>query len=146
MKPVAIDLAAPRAGADFWYPRDAVVPRVRPLDTFLFKIASRCNLACPYCYVYELRDQSWRAQPSFMSEATMEVALQRIHDHVVAHAVPRVTVIFHGGEPLLIGSRGLDRFAEMARAKLDGVAELQLGAQTNGTLFNENFLEVARRH
>src|ERR1043165_3946502 len=146
MTPVAIDLPAPATGADFWYPRGAVVPRVRPLDTFLFKIASRCNLACPYCYVYELRDQSWRSQPSFMSEATMEVALERIRDHVVAHSIPVVSVIFHGGEPLLVGPRRLDRFAEMARDKLSDVAELQLGAQTNGTLFNTSFIELARRH
>ena len=30
-----------------------------PIDTILLKTASRCNIACTYCYVYQLGDQGW---------------------------------------------------------------------------------------
>jgi uncharacterized protein len=134
------------AAEGHWFGSGAAAPIPIPLDTFLFKVASRCNLACPYCYVYELRDQSWQAQPTFMSAETHGLALDRIRDHVVAHAIPIVTAIFHGGEPLLIGPRGLEEMAVRTRNRLGGVAEVHFGLQTNGTLFDERFLEVALRH
>ena len=134
------------AAEGHWFRSGAAAPIPIPLDTFLFKVASRCNLACPYCYVYELRDQSWQAQPSFMSAETHALALDQIRDHVVAHSIPIVTAIFHGGEPLLIGPRGLEAMAVRTRDRLRGVAEVRFGLQTNGTLFDERFLEVALRH
>ena len=133
-------------GAGRWFPHGAVEPAPIPLDTFLFKVASRCNLACTYCYVYELEDQGWRSQPRFMSAATHKAALERIRDHVIAHALPGVTVIFHGGEPLLVGPHGLDELASRTRDRLGSVTEVRLGLQTNGTLFDERFLEVVLRH
>lgn len=133
-------------GEGRWFPRGAAAPAPVPLDTFLLKIASRCNLACPYCYVYELEDQGWRAQPRFMSAATQEAALGRIRDHVLAHGLGAVTVIFHGGEPLLAGPDGIDAIATRTRERLGDVAELRLGLQTNGTLFDRRFLAVALRH
>jgi uncharacterized protein len=136
----------PEAGGGHWFPRGAPVPAAVPLDTFLFKVASRCNLACPYCYVYRLRDQGWQSQPVFMTAETHALALNRIRDHVVAHGVPLVTIIFHGGEPLLIGPDGLDAMASRTRDRLGDVAEIRLGLQTNGTLFDERFLQVALHH
>jgi uncharacterized protein len=129
-----------------WFEHGAAEPTPVPLDTFLFKVASRCNLACPYCYVYELRDQGWRSQPTFMSARTHELALDRIRDHILSHSVPLVTSIFHGGEPLLIGPQALHEMASRTRDRLGDVAEIRLGLQTNGTLFDERFLEVAFRH
>ena len=31
------------------------------IDTVLLKVASRCNLDCSYCYVYNMGDEAWRA-------------------------------------------------------------------------------------
>ena len=134
------------SGEGFWFSKGASPPSVFPFNTFLFKIASGCNLACPYCYVYELRDQGWRAQPPFMQQSTYKTALARIRTHVVAQGVPVTSLIFHGGEPLLVGPQSLDDFATEARECLADVTEVRIGLQSNGTLFNERFLEVALRH
>ena len=48
------------------------------ITSFLVKIASRCNLACDYCYIYEHADQSWRSQPPFMSDQTRRKLAERI--------------------------------------------------------------------
>lgn len=132
-------------GEGLWFPRGTSAPVPTPFDTFLFKIASRCNLACPYCYVYELRDQGWRSQPKFMAESTHVAALDRIRDHVTAHSLTSITVVFHGGEPLLVGPHGLNDLAARTRDRLGDATEVRLGLQTNGTLFDESFLEVAIR-
>ncbi|MEU9838708.1 hypothetical protein AB0C69_05725, partial [Actinomadura sp. NPDC048032] len=50
-------------------PREAL-----PFREFILKIHSRCNLACDYCYVYEMGDQSWRDQPRARPSCTPPLA------------------------------------------------------------------------
>src|SRR6185312_5443899 len=75
-----------------------------PFRQFIIKIHSRCNLACHYCYMYELADQSWRMRPRTMSSALITVASMRIAEHARTHNLDSVRIIFHGGEPLLSGA------------------------------------------
>jgi len=81
-----------------------------------------------------------------MSAETHRLALRRIREHVIKHALPSITSIFHGGEPLLIGPQGLDDMALRAQDSLADVTEIRFGLQTNGTLLDEKFVAVARRH
>src|SRR5271167_245716 len=48
----------------------------------VFKVASRCNLNCAYCYVYNKGDDSWRSRPAFMSDAVLGHTIDRIRGHV----------------------------------------------------------------
>ena len=139
-------MRACESGEEIWFPKGAKAPVPIPFDTFLLKVASRCNLACPYCYVYELRDHGWKSQPSFMAASTHDAALRRIHDHIVEHSVPVISVIFHGGEPLLVGPDGLNELAGRTRERLGDVTEVRLGLQTNGTLLDERIIEIALRN
>ena len=41
--------------------------RVAVIDTVLLKVASRCNLNCTYCYVYNKGDTTWQGMPAQMS-------------------------------------------------------------------------------
>src|SRR3954462_331239 len=83
-----------------------------PFRQFLLKVHSRCNIACDYCYVYELADQSWQAQPTVMSDQVVERAAERIAGHAATHGLDEVRVILHGGEPLLAGR---DFFRKLTR-------------------------------
>src|SRR5689334_20609682 len=67
-----------------------------PFQQFILKIHSRCNLACTYCYVYEMADQGWRDMPRLMSPAVMEMTANRIDEHVQAHHLPGVGVSLDG--------------------------------------------------
>ena len=51
-----------------------------PIDTVLLKTASRCNIACSYCYVYQLGDQGWRRQPPTMSKSTVDAIVRRLDE------------------------------------------------------------------
>ncbi|MEO3808657.1 FxsB family cyclophane-forming radical SAM/SPASM peptide maturase [Sphaerisporangium sp. B11E5] len=115
---------------------------VRPFREFVLKVASRCDLACDHCYVYEHADQGWRKQPRFMSDRTAAQVAERIADHAREHRLPVVHVIMHGGEPLLAGPSRLQRFAEMLRRALDGVSALDLRIHTNGVLLGDVFCQV----
>src|SRR5262249_15228527 len=77
--------------------------RPPPIRQFVLKVHSRCNLACDYCYVYRMADQTWRDQPLAMSRETLRLAADRIAEHAARHRLSRVGVVLHGGEPLLAG-------------------------------------------
>src|ERR1700683_1138966 len=81
--------------------RDGWVPV--PFSEFIVKIHSRCDLACDYCYMYEMADQSWRTQPKRMSTAVAARTATRIAEHVRAHDLTEIALVLHGGEPLLAG-------------------------------------------
>ena len=38
------------------------------IDSYVVKVASRCNLDCTYCYEYNLGDDTWKHQPRFMEK------------------------------------------------------------------------------
>src|SRR6478609_8550644 len=97
-----------------------------PFREFVVKIHSRCNLACDYCYMYEMADQSWRAQPGTMSVETVESTCRSISEHIATHAIPAVGVVLHGGEPLLVGHRTLNAIAMKLHEHLAPLAEVRL--------------------
>ncbi|MFF1722632.1 FxsB family cyclophane-forming radical SAM/SPASM peptide maturase [Streptomyces sviceus] len=116
-------------------------------DQFVVKLHSRCNLACDYCYVFELRDTGWRKRPRTMPAAVRERVVHRISEHVRRHGLRRIRVILHGGEPLLAGAAVIDEFAQsVRRATEESGARVELAVQTNGTLLTDAVLDVLLRH
>lgn len=107
--------------------------RPSPLREFIFKVQSRCNLNCDYCYVYNLADDGWRQQPHQMSRDVVETAASRILEHAQVHGLDTVLVSLHGGEPLLRGTDPVRRFATIMRETLAPV-DVHISMQTNATL------------
>jgi uncharacterized protein len=120
--------------------------RPHPFRQFVLKIYSRCNLACQYCYVYELEDQTWRDQPRVMGAGTVRAAVARISEHARAHGLAQVRVILHGGEPLLAGPAFIQDLAGQMRDALSATAAVDLIVQTNGTCLDETMLTMLRRN
>ncbi|WP_433296026.1 FxsB family cyclophane-forming radical SAM/SPASM peptide maturase [Actinoplanes sp. CA-030573] len=109
---------------------------------FVLKIHQRCNLACDYCYVYTMGDDTWRDRPTRMSVDVVRTAAARIAEHADAHDLRSVRVVLHGGEPLLAGR---DRLVEIiATLKRTIGRELRLAVQTNGVLLDEAMLDLFR--
>ncbi|MFF3401508.1 FxsB family cyclophane-forming radical SAM/SPASM peptide maturase [Streptomyces sp. NPDC002659] len=113
---------------------------------FLLKLHGRCNLACSYCYVYEAADQSWRAKPRRMESATVRQVARRIAEY--RRGGEGISVILHGGEPLLLGARHLDEALSVLRDALDDRGgDVALSLQTNGVLLRDaELLRVLQRH
>ncbi|MFI1148590.1 FxsB family cyclophane-forming radical SAM/SPASM peptide maturase [Streptomyces sp. NPDC020817] len=117
--------------------------RPHPVRQFVLKTRSRCNLACTYCYVYEMADQGWRGQPAAMSRATAARAAARIAEHAAAHDLARVDLVLHGGEPLLTAPAELAAPVEAVRAALAQTSprtRVTATVQTNGTLLTRGRL------
>lgn len=113
------------------------------IDTVLLKVASRCNLNCSYCYVYNMGDEAWKALPKRMRPDTQERVIQqfgelyRRQDHPFA-------VVLHGGEPLLIGAARLDELLSGLRSVLPATCSISI--QTNGVLISDEILDICALH
>jgi len=120
--------------------------RSSPLREFVFKLASRCNMACDYCYVYTGPDQTWRQRPRRMSPATIDAAAMRIGQHALAHRLDDVLVALHGGEPLLAGPETVEHVITAVRDAMPSGTRADLVLQTNGVLLDGGFLELLARY
>ncbi|HEX6871122.1 MAG TPA: FxsB family cyclophane-forming radical SAM/SPASM peptide maturase [Micromonosporaceae bacterium] len=108
----------------------------------MLKVHSRCDLACDHCYVYEHADQSWRGRPRAMSVEIADVVAARIAEHAQAHRLGTVTIVLHGGEPLLLGHDGLRAIMTSLRERITPVTRLNLRMQTNGVLLTRQLCDL----
>lgn len=112
------------------------------LTSFLVKVASRCNLDCDYCYVYHHADQSWRSMPPILRQEDQDAFSAQLAKYVVHAGLRRCVVVFHGGEPLLMGSDQLVAFARQLRQSVGKQVELDISMQTNGLLLTREVLDA----
>ncbi|MGY5008250.1 FxsB family cyclophane-forming radical SAM/SPASM peptide maturase [Streptomyces sp. 900105755] len=112
----------------------------------MVKVAQRCNLACDHCYVYELRDTTWRDKPVVMAAQSADQLAGRIAEHARGHALPAVRVVLHGGEPLLAGRRRIEHLVSVLRSALQGVSDCDISLQCNGTLLDPEWLDLFRQY
>jgi uncharacterized protein len=120
--------------------------RPAPFRQIVLKVHSRCNLACSYCYVYEMADQGWRGQPLSMTPWVADQAVRRIAEHVRTHDLAGVRIVLHGGEPLLAGDTFIEDLARAVRRALPPTATADLTVQTNGTLLDAAKLDMLARN
>ena len=114
----------------------------KPFREFILKIYSRCNLACDYCYMYTMADQSWRLQPLRMSVRTVDSTVMRIAEHCGTNKLQQISVILHGGEPLLAGTGFLRMLTERLNATLPPFTSARLSLQTNGLRLTGSNLDL----
>ncbi|MEV5748781.1 FxsB family cyclophane-forming radical SAM/SPASM peptide maturase [Actinoallomurus sp. NPDC052308] len=130
--PADLDVAALCSGG--WRPT--------PFREFVLKIHSRCNLACDYCYMYEMADQSWRSRPRRMERDVLDRTAGRIAEHVHAHGLDRVKLVLHGGEPLLAGAERLAYAVRAVRTAVGPDTRVDVRVQTNAVRLNAGFLRL----
>ncbi len=115
------------------------------VDTLVVKVASRCNLACTYCYEYSSGDDSWRGSPRVLSEASTRQLGQRIAEYAAITGRKSINVVAHGGEPLAMGPQKLNRFFATLREEAPSVS-LRFSIQTNRVLITPAHCDVIKKH
>lgn len=99
--------------------------------TIIAKVTNGCNLQCRYCYISE------KSEKGQMNEDTLYNMLTKIAKANAKEG--RTDVIWHGGEPLLMGVDFYKKSVEIQKA----VPHHQFtnSVQSNGTLLNEAYLD-----
>lgn len=112
---------------------------------FVLKVATRCDLACDHCYVYEAADTSWRHKPRFMTEQIVRWTAERIAEHAATHRLPAVALVLHGGEPLLLGPARMRKTVTTLREVIeDAGCAVDLRLHTNGLQLSSEYCDLFR--
>ncbi|MGV3481448.1 MAG: radical SAM protein, partial [Sphingobium sp.] len=105
-----------------------------------------CNPNCRSCYVYNQADTAWRSRPALMSDQIFSATVDRISRHVVQSGQAEALILFHGGEPMLVGKRRFDEMCHILHRRLGDLVDVQLAIQTNGVLIDEDWIALFRAH
>lgn len=113
-----------------------------PFRQFIVKMHGRCNLACTYCYLYEGPDSTWRTRPRAASAEVLDATATRIAEHAGTHRLTALSLVLHGGEPLLAGAGTLAAFTGLVRDRVPAGCAVRAVIQTNATLLTPEHLTV----
>jgi len=89
--------------------------------------------------MYNHADQSYLRRPAFMSDEVFAQLLVRVYEYCDRRPRHRMSLVFHGGEPMLMGAERFRRFTSLAREKLgEKLKSIQL--QSNATLVDDDWI------
>ena len=111
----------------------------------VFKISERCNLKCDYCYFFFGGDETWKKHPPLVPAQVIEDLGAFSARTARAHGIKKITLIFHGGEPMLMPYAQFASMCETLRRHEDGF-EFDLGLQTNGVLVSDPWIDLFEKH
>ena len=92
--------------------------------------------------MYEMADQSWRDQPRRMSAEIASLTAMRIGEHARAHHLPNVTLVLHGGEPLLAGRELISHLVTSVGASVGPDVQVNATVQTNAVGLDDSYLRL----
>ena len=119
--------------------------RISALQVVL-KVAERCNINCSYCYYFNGGDEEALSKPAVITRETLGEVAAYLAQGVRDLEIPILYVSFHGGEPLMMKPELFDYACETIREKVGATAKVGFIVQTNGTIWNDRFADVFRRH
>ena len=121
-------VAEPRAGKSMDYAGYACV---------ILKATRRCNLRCVYCH-------DWQELDSPIMPISLQLTLFRRLLREARFSV--VDIVWHGGEPTLLGRARLQKALFLQRSFCDERHIIRNSIQTNATLIDDGWVSFFRRY
>ena len=112
----------------------------------VLKLTERCNINCSYCYVFNLGNDDYKEQASLMSISTAEEVAKFLVQGVADLSVKRVTIVFHGGEPMLMKKNKFIEICNIFVQSLQPLVELRLSIQTNAILVDDEWISIFEKY
>ena len=107
----------------------------------LFKVASRCNINCSYCYWF--RDDAVYAKPNVLPLEVENLFLERLNQHIKQYGLNKFSILLHGGEPLLLGKRRfIGLLAKLLMIQERTECSLHISMTSNGTLIDDEWAQI----
>lgn len=110
------------------------------VTSFVVKVASRCNLNCSYCYMYNMGDNTYMDQPKFMSEDTITHLARKLKNYTEASEIENIALVFHGGEPLLCKKEFYENFFATFKKEAPDL-NVEYLIQTNGVTLDQEWYD-----
>lgn len=115
------------------------------VNTFFVRISSDCNLNCEYCYVFNHIDKTSRYLPNLMSFDTINLLIERLKDYQYKYNLDELLIVFHGGEPLLMGPKRFTEVLKLISSGLSDIVKLGFSVQTNGSLLTKQYTTLFKK-
>lgn len=111
------------------------------ISTLVIKAIRACNLRCTYCYYINDDTPQYGLR---MSVATITELYRTWSDYLRSHG-GRGALIWHGGEPLLLGQRFFQEILDLQHEYFEpGTIENRM--QTNGALVDDDWIDFFLRN
>ncbi|GFD75625.1 hypothetical protein KUL113_50450 [Tenacibaculum sp. KUL113] len=113
-------------------------------NSLAIKIASRCNLNCSYCFMYNLGDTTYKNQPKFMSSEVVDNIIEKTKNYIKKYNKKDFSFIFHGGEPLLASKDFYINFINKVHKIQQELTDVSFSfdLQTNGVLLDKSWIQL----
>lgn len=112
--------------------------RFRELSTLIVKVTHRCNLDCLYCY------ENITKKGEDMSEATFRQLVDIVLEN---SSKPKVTFLFHGGEPTLLPNSWYENGILYAKEKAEKCGKtVDFSMQSNLLGINDAKIELFKKY
>lgn len=108
----------------------------------IVKLHAECNLACLDCYMYTTEGNLWRERDKVMSDQVIDQAAERLREYMAEVRLRHMTVVLHGGEPLLAGMHKIRYLVETFRGAIPKGCTIDFSIQTNATLVTDECADV----
>ena len=103
--------------------------------TLILKASNGCNLRCSYCSVGD------KKITSTLTDKQMRDALHFFAEYAITKGEHDISVIFHGGEPMLLPAQSY-RICMEEMVTLFPQLHFRFSMQTNGTLLTQEFIDL----
>lgn len=116
------------------------------LNSIVIKVASRCNINCSYCYMYNLGDFSYKIQPKFISKEIITCLIEKLKIYCQQNELKQFHFSLHGGEPLLLNK---EKFSEIIEelSKLNEIGvNVNISVQTNAILIDNDWCKLFNKY
>lgn len=112
------------------------------MATVILKPTEACNSRCSYCDVVRKKPRG----PVAMPLETLELFFLRVNEFLVERPEEKIEIIWHGGEPLLLGSDYFEQAYQFQQRHCSETAlRIHHTIQSNLTLFSPEFTNVFKR-
>lgn len=110
------------------------------------KVTERCNINCDYCYVYNKGNEDFKFRPALMKNAEFAEITRFLFEGAKDLSATKLSVVFHGGEPLLLKKHVFAAFCQSLRDGAPDGLEVNIGVQTNALLLDDQWIDLFHKH
>jgi len=104
----------------------------------IVKLTTACNLKCVYC-------SEGNKEAAFLPMELLKKAIAEIPELLEATKQTKINILWHGGEPLLVGIEYLREAMHYAQEVLKDY-ELSFSLQSNGTLIDDSWISLFKEY
>tara|TARA_R110002110_G_scaffold383245_2_gene594580 strand:- start:14671 stop:15828 length:1158 start_codon:yes stop_codon:yes gene_type:complete len=112
----------------------------------IFKLTSRCNINCTYCYYFYGADQDWKSRPKKISAESVQDTIDFLKQAIEEHNIKSLQIDFHGGEPLLYGKKAFEAVCILFKQQLGQSVKLHFAIQTNAMLIDDEWVDIFEKY